>query len=128
MLGREKRSPAVARTGRVPRGCFASRLLAHFEPRLGRSEKVTDKGWQSLGGLPLRIVAFRKPSVLPPEAWKSIAQMPELTQLIVTWGELDEKSLRELGGCSKLVNLDLRDTRISESGVEVLAGVKTLTC
>jgi len=93
---------------------------------LGKSGKVSQKGWAAVAGLLVNQLTLFSPQGLDAVACDLIARMPRLTHMNINGATLDEAALQSLSACAGLKWLSLADSKIPPGGVRHLAGLKSL--
>ncbi|MBC8874729.1 MAG: hypothetical protein H8E44_35275 [Planctomycetes bacterium] len=81
-------------------------------------------GLESFGGL----VELKLPgaNVGPPEQWKHVGRLENLTLLTLDRSNITDDALRHIGRLARLRQLDLNDTLVSDRGIVHLDGLREL--
>lgn len=94
---------------------------------LGKSGKVTAKGWAALANLPMSEWTILRPRGLDQVALEAISKMPQLHSLTIGEGELNADGIKALSMCPKLVWLNLGISRIDSDAFKHFAGFRSLS-
>ncbi len=86
---------------------------------LSVGEKVTGKGFTAVTKLPLRVLRTTPQNM--DRTWlAAIAKMPDLQRLILSYSNVNDEMLPELARCQNLKYLELKNTKVTETGVKKL--------
>ncbi|MCE9562926.1 MAG: protein kinase [Planctomycetes bacterium] len=94
---------------------------------LGKSGKVTAKGWANFASLPLTRLDLIAPVGLDAAAAKQLVAIPTLEFLTVNETTLDEAAMRELGRSPKLTTLWIEKCTLPSNAGKQIAAMKSLT-
>jgi hypothetical protein len=94
---------------------------------LGRTGRVTQKGWSALASLPLTQLNLITPRGLSQSACGAIARVPELVSLTISEGDtLGSDCLEALSKCPKLTFLNLSRTPVAAGAGKHFADFRSL--
>jgi len=93
---------------------------------LGKSGRVTRKGWAALASLPIEHLHLISPRGLDPSACESIGKMPGLKSLDLVDVALDADGLKAFAANPKLTYLGLQGCKLSPGALKPFAGTQTL--
>ena len=93
---------------------------------LGKSGKVTAKGWAVVTGFPLRVLSLSNWPTPDRQFCRAVAAMPDLTHLFLYDVGIDDDDAAELAKCKKLTATIFTKSRLSDAGLAHLASLSTL--